>query len=115
MITVTQFFGDRECAFALTDPMLTELEAKTDTGIGALYQRVVGMQFRSEDLPQIIRLGLIGGGMNPEQAHRMTETYARNRPFDEILPLALDILDARWIGTAAQTGDLAAALTKESA
>ena len=121
MIQHHTFFGDGPHAFALTDPMLTELERLTGMGIGALYQRTVAMQFHAAHLTEIIRLGLIGGGMAPEQAQRLTATYATNRPFDEIVPLALDILDARWSGTtapntdAARTGELAAALSEDTA
>ena len=106
MITHTGFFGDGDHAFALTDSVLIELERLTGTGIGALFQRAVAMQFNAADLVEIIRLGLIGAGKSPQQAMQLTETYARNRPLSETYPLALDILDARWNGTAAPaTGD----------
>lgn len=95
----TAFFGDGEQAFALTDDMIAELERITDLGIGALYLRAVNMGFKLGDLVEIIRLGLIGGGTTPERAMRLTDTYARNRPIDELYPLAMDILDARWTGT----------------
>jgi hypothetical protein len=56
------------------------------------------MQFKLADLVEVIRLGLIGGGTTPERAAQLTGTYARNRPIDELYPLAFDILDARWGG-----------------
>ena len=106
MITHRAFFGTADHDFTLTDDMITELERLTDTGIGAFYQRVVAMHFRAADLAEIIRLGLIGAGMHPQEAMQLTDTYARNRPMSETFPLALDILDARWNGTAAPaTGD----------
>lgn len=98
-ITHTGFFGDADHTFTLTDDMILELERVTDAGIGALYQRTVAMAFKATDLALIIRLGLIGAGMNPQQAKTLTDTYAANRPFNEVFPLALDILDARWSGT----------------
>lgn len=101
-ITIRRFFGDAEHTFCLTDPMIVELERLADAGIGSIYARAVALQFRADDLAQIIRLGLIGGGMTPEAAHRLVETYARNRPFGEVFPLALDVLDARWNGIEAQ-------------
>lgn len=97
-LTHTAFFGDREYTFALTDDMVSELERLADLGIGALYLRAVNMQFRLADLVEIIRLGLVGGGTAPERAAQLTNTYARNRPIDELYPLALDVLDARWGG-----------------
>lgn len=99
----TAFFGDGEYTFALTDNMITELERIADLGIGALYLRCVNMQFTLSDLVEVIRLGLIGGGATPAQAARLTDTYGRNRPIDELYPLAVDILDARWGGSEAAT------------
>ncbi|WP_411837034.1 gene transfer agent family protein [Paracoccus sp. ME4] len=98
-ITHRAFFGDGERSFTLNDPMITELERLTGTGIGGLFLRLTRSDFRLVDLVEIIRLGLIGGGTNPEDAARLVETYARHRPIGEILPLALDVIDARWNGT----------------
>ncbi|MEI4234987.1 gene transfer agent family protein [Roseovarius sp. D22-M7] len=97
-LTHTAFFGDGDQEFALTDTMIAELERLADLGIGALYLRAVNMQFRLADLIEIIRLGLIGGGTAPERAAQLVDTYARNQPIDNLYPLALDILDARWGG-----------------
>lgn len=98
-ITHRAFFGDAERSFTLTDPMIAELERLTGTGIGGLFLRLTRSDFRLGDLVEIIRLGLIGAGTAPEDAARLVETYARHRPIAEILPLALDVLDARWNGT----------------
>lgn len=95
-LTHTAFFGDGEHTFILTDDMIAELERIAGLGIGAIYLRAVNMQFKLADLVEIIRLSLIGGGTTPKQAARLTDTYARNRPIDELYPLAMDILDARW-------------------
>lgn len=105
MITHSAFFGDGESAFALTDPTVIELERLTDTGIGALYARMVRNDFRLNDLIEVIRLGLIGGGTSPEDAARLVATYAKDRPIGEVLPLALDVLDARWSGAEVQADD----------
>lgn len=103
MITFTGFFGDTDHAFALTDPMIAELEQLTGRGIGAVYQRAIKMEFAAADLAAIIRLGLIGAGMAPQQAAHLVATYAVDRPLSETYPLALDILDARWNGTPTDT------------
>ena len=92
------FFGDGERDFLLSDPMIAELEAKTGTGIGALFLRLTRNDFRLADLTEIIRLGMIGANTDPQEASRLVETYARNRPLTEILPLALDVITARWMG-----------------
>lgn len=102
-ITHRGFFGDKEHPFALTDPMVAELERLTGKGIVALYLAVASSQMNLCDLVEIIRLGLIGGGMDPQDALRLVETYARNRPLDQIFPLAFEIIDARYSGKAEAT------------
>lgn len=92
------FFGDGEKVFALTDDMIAELERLSGLGIGALYLRAAKAEFTLNHLVQIIRLGLIGGGSSPEEAMHLINAYGRNRPVDELFPIAMDILDARWSG-----------------
>lgn len=98
MISHTAFFGDSVRAFTLTDTIIEELQQKTGLGIGALFLRMSSSQFRVADIVEVIRLGLVGGGTNPQEAQRLVDAYAKDRPFDETFPLALDILDARWNG-----------------
>lgn len=98
MITATVFFGDKERPFTLTDELVTELETTTGTGIGTLFQRLMAQAFKLTELAEVIRLGLIGGGANPQEAERLVNSYARNRPIAEVLPLATEILAARWLG-----------------
>lgn len=98
-ITLRAFFGDGERAFCLTDPMLAELERIAGQGIGAVYYSLANMTYPARILPEIIRLGLIGAGTNPEEAARLIGTYATNRPLAEVFPLAFEVLEARWTGT----------------
>jgi hypothetical protein len=98
LITHHAFFGDAEYSFTLTDPMLAELEKITGLGAGALYFQMLTLSYPAEYLREIIRLGLIGGGMNPEQAKRLCDAYGVNRPLAEVLALAFEIMAARWTG-----------------
>ena len=91
----TSFFGDAVYTFALTDTMIEELQHNTGVGIGALYKRMVAADFRNSDMAEIIRCGLIGGGTTPQTADRLVNAYAKDRPYGEYYPLALDILAAR--------------------
>lgn len=123
MISHTAYFGDGEKTFTLTDTVIAELQHKTGLGIGALFLRMSASQFHIADIVEVIRLGLIGGNVNPQEAQRLVDAYAKDRPIDETLPLALDILDARWNGKpvtnaeravwtneAAASGDMSAAI-----
>ena len=104
-ITVTLFFGDRERPFVLTDELVIELETQTGTAIGTLFQRLMAQAFKLADLAELIRLGLIGGGENPKEAERLVNSYARNRPIAEVLPLATEIMAARWLGVDKERAD----------
>ena len=101
LITHRAFFGDGEHAFTLTDPMLGELERLTGLGVGAMYFQMINMAYPATILREIIRLGLIGGGTAPEEAKRLCDTYAANRPLSETFPLAFEIMQARWAGKGA--------------
>lgn len=116
-ITIRAFFGDRTRTFALTDPMLAELERLTDLGAGALFFQMANLGYPAHFLREIIRLGLIGGGeTSPEEAAPLCMAYATNRPVMELLTLAGAIMAARWYGAedateeAAKAGDLGASL-----
>lgn len=97
-ITHRAFLGTEERDFCLTDPMLAELENITRLGVGALYAQLVNLAYPAEALREIIRLGLIGGGMDPEQAKKLCAVYVANRPLSETFPLAFEIMEARWTG-----------------
>jgi hypothetical protein len=93
------YFGDGEKTFALTMPVIAELERKTGVGIGALYQRVaLTLQFHVGDVVEVIRLGLIGGGTSPAEAQNLIDTYTPEQPLIPLAMLAVDILNARWNG-----------------
>lgn len=95
------FFGDGEKTFALSRDQILELERKTGSGIGLIYQQFVSAQFRFSDALEVIRLGLIGGGTSPLKAHELVEAYSLPTPVVEVFSLAFDVLETRWSGQAA--------------
>ena len=54
------FFGDGEKTFALTIPLIQELERTTGHGVGAIFRRVQAQDFGIQEITEVIRLGLIG-------------------------------------------------------
>lgn len=90
------FLGDGEHRFQLTPSLIGELEVKTGVGLGALCTRLFSGTWRFDDLGEIIRLGLIGGGTAPQDAARLVSTYiaAPGVPVAASAALAIDILDA---------------------
>ncbi len=91
-------FGDDEHTFRMALGELRELQEKTGVSPFAVLARLVAYMPMVDDAPEIIRLGLVGGGMVPVDAVRLTERYARQRPPAESIPLATAILKAGLLG-----------------
>lgn len=92
---ITRDFGDGRHEFFLGLAQLDELDEKTQVGPGTLLRRIAAGDFRHRDLREIIRLGLIGGGMKAIPALRLVERYCDPpNPLLESLDLAIAILQA---------------------
>ncbi|MEO9340478.1 gene transfer agent family protein [Mesorhizobium sp. SB112] len=96
------FFGDSERRFALPPELILELERKTGNGIGGLSRRFFSGDFRHQELLETIRLGLIGGGTEPEEAASLTAAYAAPLPVMELYALALPVMETVMFGKAAK-------------
>jgi len=96
------FFGDATYQFQLTTPMILELERKTGVGVGLLIKRIAAsrnsLDFRLTEVSEIIRLGLIGGGLKPERALELVETYVHGKPLGNSQIIAMQILEALYFG-----------------
>lgn len=97
-MTLRAHFGDAEHVFALTAPMIAELEAVTGAGIGAIARRLENREFKLLDVQSVIRLALIGGGLDPETAARLVQNYIPARPLVEAHLLAVAVMQALWFG-----------------
>lgn len=77
-------------------------------GLGAIYMRVMGGGWYLSDLRNVIRLGLVGGGMGAVEARRMVQTYVDGAPVSSIEDGALSancpLNIARVVLSAAITG-----------
>ena len=82
------YWGDAERTFALTLPLVEELERQTDAGVPHLIRALHAQDYRVAHLKTILRLSLIGGGgCDPERAAELVDTY--------LIPTGLE--KARWI------------------
>jgi len=99
LLSHRQFFGDRERDFALTPEMITELERVTGRGIGGLCRAMFAGDFHHAEIVHTVRLGLIGGGVSPEEAGALVAAFAHPRPLSETYPLAVAILETLWFGS----------------
>lgn len=96
-------FGDGTYRFRLGYRELMELQEKCDAGPTWILQRLAAPNaenrgWRVEDIANIIRLGLIGGGMAPTDALRFVRTYVEGRPLIESLLPAQTILSVALVG-----------------
>jgi hypothetical protein len=98
MKTIKSFFGDGEHQFALTAPLIIELEGKCGAGIGTIAARVFAKHFTQNDINETIRLAAIGGGMNAKRAAEMVAAYVADQPLIASWPLANRILEHVWFG-----------------
>jgi hypothetical protein len=94
------FFGDADRMFALPIDFVLELERKTGTGIGGLSRRFFAGDFRFSELMEVLRLGLIGGGTEPEEADLLVKTYAARMPVTDLYSASLPILENLMFGKA---------------
>lgn len=87
-------WADGEHLFALKGKEIEALEAEcinpstggTGIGLGAIWQRVMTGSWYRSDIRNIIRLGLMGGGMGPIEANRMCKTYVDDIPISNLNP-----------------------------
>jgi hypothetical protein len=115
-------FADGEYPFKLSVIGVLELQEKCLSGFGALFSRVMAgtyskdekifgfpleAQFHLADLLETIRLGLIGGGMEPVNAKRLVERYAYPaQPMKGTWELASAILFASMEGYEVKSPDM---------
>ncbi|RAH97625.1 gene transfer agent family protein [Acuticoccus sediminis] len=69
------FFGDGEYEFALTLSLIEEIERQTDLGLPSLARSLLADSWRARDVKTILRLSLVGGGLDPERATSIIEAY----------------------------------------
>lgn len=76
-------WGDGEHMFRLPYRQLQELQDKTGVGPEELANRIAKGTWKVDEIRETIRLGLIGGGMEPMKALTLTIRYVDNRPWLE--------------------------------
>lgn len=73
-MSLTREFAGAKRVFALRFGDVMDLEeACGKVAIGALYKRVVAFDFRAKDIFEVLRIGLVGGGMEASAARRLVQ------------------------------------------
>jgi len=108
-------WADGEYVFRLAWGQLAKLQEECDAGPYAILNRLSNGAWRIEDIANVIRWGLIGGGLDAPKALKLTRTYVEDRPPAENLMVAQAILAAGCLGAPEEdVGKKAEAANQES-
>lgn len=90
--------GDGKYPFRLAISQLEELQEKCDAGPQQIMRRLSDGTWRTYDVRETIRIGLIGGGMEPAKALSLTKRYVDERPLAENVVTAQFVIMAAVVG-----------------
>jgi hypothetical protein len=108
-------FADGTYHFRLAWGELVKLQEECNAGPYFVLNRLLAGQWRMEDITSVIRLGLIGGGMDDGKAMRMVRTYVESTIPFRYLAIAQRVLGAAVVGTVEEdVGKKAEAASQES-
>lgn len=96
--SVTLKWADGEHDFRLPIGQLRELQRTCDAGPLQILDRIGNRAWRLDDIRETIRLGLIGGGMDPMGALDRVLNYVDARPLMESVSTAQAVLIAALVG-----------------
>jgi len=92
LITVVAQFGDGEHSFALRIGQWEALQELTKVSPPQLWLAIAGGDWKASWPREIIREGLIGGGMDAARAAALVRETCEDHPLLEFLPLAQAIV-----------------------
>ena len=98
MIRVTLNWVGGEHEFALPIGQLRAVQQNTNAGPEELLQRMARGAWRVDDLIEVIRQGLIGGGMKASEAGPMILKLFDQHPLAQFREVAYQILAAALVG-----------------
>lgn len=84
--------------FELTLGGIEAVQEASQAGPMAILRRIAKDDWRKEDLQEVIRQGLIGGGMAPENATDLVHRVFTQNPLVPFRAPAMEILSAALIG-----------------
>jgi hypothetical protein len=96
---VTLFWGGEDRAFRLAIKDLEKLQERCgERGPKRIHDDLVTGEWRVRDVVETIRLGLIGGGLEPSKADRLVRDYVEERPLGENILISVAILQGAIVG-----------------
>lgn len=97
----TEYFGNGEYKFDLLPghwELLKELERVGGRGLFVLFRDLTAGNAHVTEIREVIRLGLVGGGMVPKDAEGLVKTYFDMSPLSSGMELAINILGSAIYG-----------------
>lgn len=92
------FHDGEEYVFRLAWGQLIKLQESRSCGPFVVLDRLHMNTWLVEDITEVVRLGLIGGGMDDIKAKKMVREYIEERSPFKSLELATKIIDAGVLG-----------------
>ncbi|MDX0182708.1 gene transfer agent family protein [Sinorhizobium meliloti] len=91
-------FNGQKTFFKLAWRELMKIQEACDAGPYVVLDRLVSGRWRLQDISEVIKWGLIGGGMPQGEALKLVENEVECRPPLENLAIAQQILGAGVVG-----------------
>lgn len=95
---VSQPFGDDEYTFRLGISEIEKLQESRDAGPLRIYRNLVSGDWFTQDIREVIRLGLIGGGLTDREAVPLVKSTVDERPLMHHVELAIAVLGVALFG-----------------
>ena len=96
--SITLTWADGDYVFRLGWQQLEMLQEAVDAGPWVILDRLFNRTCLVGDISHVLRLGLIGGGMEPTAALKKVRTYVEARPPAENVTYAIGVLGAALNG-----------------
>lgn len=93
-------FADGDYEFRLAWAELLMLQESRNCGPFVVLDRLTSGQWMIEDIAEVLRIGLIGGGIEPGKAVKMVRSYVQGFPPMLNLVFAQQVLGAALVGAA---------------
>lgn len=104
-----------EHQFRLGIGELRALEQRCDAGVAVVLMRLIGQQWKIDDVVSTLRIGLIGGGMAERDAQKTIEAALDvSSPYGLSVPAASILTKFIMWETDDQPGESVAGIAKES-
>lgn len=91
---ISRDWGDGTYDFRLSLEGIEEIEERFDRSIFAIARRCSAFDATFREVSELIRVGLIGGGMKPVDALAKVRVYVDARPYIENMEMAYEIAEA---------------------